>query len=590
MLNIIKNSKIQTKLKVFTVTLLLISVIWTLGSQSIEIYDYTFEITTLSSGWSQYIDGEWIELEDISNYQKVATGEEMIIETTLCDSTDDKVLYFYTKDIEVSVYIDDVLVYEFKMQEGYEFLQTPGNKWNKVDILSQYSGSTLKLVMTTNFENRYYITLNNLNFIKETECLSVLFKQDGFKILMSFAIIIMAFIAYIDAYIWQRKYIKKYFFTLANLYLCSGIWLIAMYNGFCYIIPKPLLSYFLSMLMAVFIPVAVYELFRALSPKKNYLVTAMGWTTWGCFLLQIILQFAFGISFLTMLPLTYVVYAFGAIACIILVIQHILTHKKSKDINFPFVSTIIIFIGAIAEIFVLVAAPERTDLIGFSSVVGLFIYLLVNNVNLSRLESKIDLDNVVLEENYNKLQSTALMQQIKAHFFFNTLNTISSLCKYDAQEADKAINIFAQYMKSYMRLINENKNIDFERELKIVEASLEIEKMRFPDSFTYEIKLQAIDFEIPPLSIQPIIENSMIHGLRKADKTGKITVETKDFKDHVEIIISDNGVGFDVNALSESQSIGLENLRNRLKLMVNGDMKIESEHDVGTKTSLIIPK
>lgn len=590
MLNQLKNSKIQTKLKIFTLTILIISIIWVLGTNTVEQIDYSSQSQTLDSDWLQYIDGEWIELENISDYQKVAVTQEMILETTIPDIYYDKVLYFFTKDIEVSVFIDDVLVYELKMQDGYEFLETPGNAWNKIDIASQYAGSTLKLVMTSNFLNRYYTTLNELNFINESECLSVVLKQELFSILLSFSVMLMAFMAYINSFIWKRKSIKKYFFSLANLYLCTGLWLIAMYNGYDFFFSKPLLSYLISMLMAVFIPVTVYELFRTLSPKKNKLIAIFGWIAWGCFLLQMILQFTLGISFLTMLPLTYIIYGLGAFLCLLLVIQHIAKNIKTKTINVHFASTLIIFIGAIIEVIVLIVFPERTDLIGLASVSGLFVYLLFNNINFSKIESKIDVEKIMIEENYNKLQGTTLMQQIKAHFFFNTLNTISSLCKYDAKEANRAINIFAQYMKSYMRLINENNNIEFERELKIVEASLEIEKLRFPDKFTYEIDLKVTNFKIPPLSIQPIVENSMIHGLRKADKIGKITVATKDFTDHIEVIVSDNGVGFDVDSLLSNQAIGLKNLQKRFKLMVDGEVKIESQYDVGTKTTLIIPK
>lgn len=410
---------------------------------------------------------------------------------------------------------------------------------------------------------------------------------DIFRVLMAVFLFVIAIFAYINSVIWRRKEYKKYFFTLANLYMCVVLWLASMCDLIDFFMKKPIFSYLISMFMALIIPVAVYEFVKIVYKKPNKCLLISGYIAWGNFTAQLILQFAFGISFLDMLPVLYFVYAAGSIFYIFLIVKEIATSKG--DINFNLVSLLVVLVGAIIEIIVLCIFPEKTNMIGFSSVLGLFAYLILNHFNILLTESKLDVKNLELEENYNQLQNTTLMQQIKGHFFFNTLNTISALCKYDVKEANNAINIFANYMRQYMNTISESKNISFTKELEIVESTLKIEKLRYPDTFIYEIDLEFTDFKIPPLSIQPIIENSIIHGLRRTGNKGVISVKTVKFANEVHVIISDNGVGFDTSILKNTESIGLKNLKNRLHIMSKAKMKIESEKDKGTTTTLIIP-
>ncbi len=192
-------------------------------------------------------------------------------------------------------------------------------------------------------------------------------------------------------------------------------------------------------------------------------------------------------------------------------------------------------------------------------------------------------------ENPNGEKNKVLVHQIKAHFFFNTLNTISALCKQDVAKADKAIQTFAAYMRSYMYLITEDNNIPFDQELSMVRSSLEIERMRFPDSFTYTLDLKCRDFELPPLSLQPIVENALLHGLRKTGHHGQLRIATERLDDVIQIVVEDDGRGFDTAILKESKSIGLKNMVERVKLMVDGTVTIESQRGKGTRAVIEIP-
>lgn len=202
-------------------------------------------------------------------------------------------------------------------------------------------------------------------------------------------------------------------------------------------------------------------------------------------------------------------------------------------------------------------------------------------------ETKIDTELPLAEK--TTTQKVVLAHQIKAHFFFNTLNTISALCKQDAAKADNAIRTFATYMRSYMYLINEQELIPFVQELTLVKSTLEIEKLRFPNSFTYELDLQETDFDIPPLTLQPIVENALLHGLRRTGRHGTLKISTRKIGNLTRIIISDDGLGFDTAILEKTKSIGLKNITQRIELMLGGCVNIHSARGSGTTAVIEFP-
>lgn len=200
---------------------------------------------------------------------------------------------------------------------------------------------------------------------------------------------------------------------------------------------------------------------------------------------------------------------------------------------------------------------------------------------------------VALEESATgggeQVQKIVLAHQIKAHFFFNTLNTISALCKQDAAKADTAISTFAIYMRTYMHLISESAMIPFDQELTLVKSTLEIEKLRFPENFTYEFEIEERDFEIPPLTLQPIVENALLHGLRRTGRHGSLKISTHRAEDTIYVTIADNGLGFDTRILEQSTSIGLKNLTQRIEIMAGGAVDIQSQPGQGTRAVISLP-
>jgi sensor histidine kinase YesM len=108
---------------------------------------------------------------------------------------------------------------------------------------------------------------------------------------------------------------------------------------------------------------------------------------------------------------------------------------------------------------------------------------------------------------------------------------------------------------------------------------------------TFSFEMNSNDFPIPALTIQPIVENAIKHGLMKLSKGGTIKVVSYETKDSYCVTVEDDGAGFDTNLLlDERKHLGIRNIRERLKAMVNGKLEIESKIGIGTKVLITIPK
>ena len=108
---------------------------------------------------------------------------------------------------------------------------------------------------------------------------------------------------------------------------------------------------------------------------------------------------------------------------------------------------------------------------------------------------------------------------------------------------------------------------------------------------TFTFEMNSNEFYIPALTIQPIVENAIKHGLMKLSKGGTIKVVSYETEEHYHVLVEDNGVGFDTSVLvDEREHVGIRNIRARLEAMVNGTLEIESVIDKGTKVLITIPK
>ena len=182
-----------------------------------------------------------------------------------------------------------------------------------------------------------------------------------------------------------------------------------------------------------------------------------------------------------------------------------------------------------------------------------------------------------------------MMSQIQPHFLYNTLSTIQALCRTDPEKASVVTERFGKYLRQNLESLSQTELIPVSKELEHTKIYSEIENVRF-DNIRVEYDTPETDFMIPALSIQPLVENAIRHGVR-IRKNGIVKVSTVKVPNGYEITVEDNGKGFDTSSIetADNTHIGLRNVRERIKKMCGGTFQIESTENVGTKITLHIP-
>lgn len=195
-----------------------------------------------------------------------------------------------------------------------------------------------------------------------------------------------------------------------------------------------------------------------------------------------------------------------------------------------------------------------------------------------------------------KMEVAFLQSQIKPHFLFNVLNTIIALSYTDVEKSREVTENFADYLRSSFDFHNTNTLIPFNKELQLVQSYVEIEKVRFYNRFkmTYDIQVKG-SFMVPPLIIQPIIENAIRHGIGKKVEGGEVKLTVVKIEEKILISIQDNGIGLSKEMLEslktnkkEEGHVGLKNINQRLKYYYGSELVIRSEVNKGTTVEMTI--
>ena len=216
--------------------------------------------------------------------------------------------------------------------------------------------------------------------------------------------------------------------------------------------------------------------------------------------------------------------------------------------------------------------------------------LIPSSINAAAKAKELEMEKIVLGAELAESRISTMMSQIRPHFIYNTLGSIEQLCDLDPKKAGTLVHDFAKYLRGNFGELDNPKPILMSQEMDHVHHYVSIENVRFPD-MTFSFEMNSTDFHIPALTVQPIVENAIKHGLMKLQKGGTIRVVSYETESEYCVSVTDDGVGFDTSLLSdERKHVGLRNIRERLKAMVNGSIEIESTVGVGTKVLIRIPK
>ena len=205
----------------------------------------------------------------------------------------------------------------------------------------------------------------------------------------------------------------------------------------------------------------------------------------------------------------------------------------------------------------------------------------------THMEEKLQTERKLAES-----RISIMLSQIQPHFLYNSLAVISRLCDDDPAQAKRATINFSNYLRANMNLLERTEPIPFENELNHTIGFLNLEKAMYGEALNVIYDIQTKNFKLPALTVQPIVENAVKHGIGKKEGGGIVAISTKETENNYLVIITDDGAGFEngKTANDGQQHIGINNVRLRLSAQCGGSLEIEGKPGAGTTATIIIPK
>lgn len=213
-----------------------------------------------------------------------------------------------------------------------------------------------------------------------------------------------------------------------------------------------------------------------------------------------------------------------------------------------------------------------------------------------RVRALTDLNRSVRER--LRMEAAWLQAQIQPHFLFNTLNAIAALSDINLNRMHLLLDEFSNYLRASFNFQNSELLVPLGQELALVRSYLYIENERFEGRLNTVWEVEAnMELRLPPLSIQPLVENAVRHGIMSRSSGGMIHIHIAQYEDRTEVTVADNGVGMDTKTLqqlfdkrsNQRQGVGLFNINQRLKQLYGKGLHIQSDPGQGTIVAFAVP-
>lgn len=505
----------------------------------------------------------------------------------------DNTIAFYLVHHYVDVYINDELVYSMSLSHDSPFSQTIGSDWVFIPLHEDDQGKTIKVIATPVYES---VRNRNIDFLvgSELDIYKDRLKQDLPQLTVSaIAIIIGLTFLGISLYL---AFLKKYMYDLTYLGMFSlilGLWKLSDTRFSPLLFPHH--TFLLSCLALVALMIAAIPLMVAIQKQMNKKSQCLIRLTTLLLIITafvlIILQIMNIADFRETLFITHIMLFISTIVIVLSIILVWFDKQSSWKEKVKKGLFILCALGSIVDIAAFYLKGNSSGII--FTLLGFILYVVITGVmrimEFSQQEKRIQEQEAELARS----RISIMLSQIQPHFLYNSLNTIYHLCEKNPEIARQAISDFSEYLRVNVDSLKRTTPVPFEIELKHIQTYLSLEKMRFDEELNIIYDIQTTHFSVPSLTIQPLVENAVKHGMKDSLNHMTITIQTKEYDDHYEIHVIDDGTGYDMNNVNMDHSkshIGIENVKNRLWEMCQGTLEIYSELGKGTHVIVHILK
>ena len=286
-------------------------------------------------------------------------------------------------------------------------------------------------------------------------------------------------------------------------------------------------------------------------------------------------------------PLMMLPYFVGMIY-LLLLMRYSILFIKEKEMSKGATVIFIVFL-TLAECYLEAAyiVIDLMDEIVALDVIIYYFYLVA--IYQSEMKIKLRTSELELERSKRML----MISQIQPHFVYNSLTSITYLCDKDASQAKKALIDFSKFLRKNLEAMSHKNLVPISEEIEHTKVYLSLEKIRFGEDLDIVFDIKDIDFILPVLTVQPLVENAVKHGINRSESgCGTVCISTEETEEFHKVVIKDDGGGFDVNSLKDldGNHIGIFNVRKRLYDECGGKLIIKSAPEKGTECTILIPK
>ena len=301
--------------------------------------------------------------------------------------------------------------------------------------------------------------------------------------------------------------------------------------------------------------------------------------------ISLILYFVFTGTFLQVIPLMV-----SLLSLALLLIPLTQGAFDGNKLNIAFILLIFCFLTYFSVTFfdlenIMIAGTEQS--ISYVMLPSILIIIALYWIS-SVLKTKRYIKALEKEQKVLEMKAESLTQQIKPHYIFNCLSSIQGAYQEDAHKGEKMLTMFSKHLRDNIES-STSKLVPFDEEIEGIVNYVELENLRREVKIELLLDLEATEFKLPPLSLEPFVENAIKHG--KIDETNEGYVCISSFEEAKEyrILIEDNGVGFDADSINVGR-IGIKNVTERLDILCHGKVKVSSKIGEGTCVEITIPK
>ncbi len=460
--------------------------------------------------------------------------------------------------------------------------KTPGNYWMSVPIWPDSGGKTLRVTLTPVFDSAVDNEPTFMIITRDLLLSMFVLREDGLLLILSLiAFGLGLFLIWVSLFLPLIGRDKKRVFYLGAVTVTAGLWKL------CGLPVVPLLLDLLGCHRPVwYIGAASYLLMLVLSLRFLMVIRSKedNRRSMACFYLSAgIAAVLLMLQLFNVLELHYILIPFGVGMALIHVVS--LSGKKPARSELLWVLPFFLTLGVDLLFFFAAGSMQKAPVFMIWIIVNLFVRG-VDFVREAFYQERL-LRKREVELRDAKVQ--ALVNQIRPHFIYNTLVSVYELCRVEPKRAMQVIDDFITYLQSKYSGIDVKEPIPFGEELDHVQAYLEVETVLHGDDLSVEYDTETTDFCLPPLTLQPIVENAVKYGVGSGHRPEHILIRTRVVENGVRITVEDNGPGYDPRPDSEVH-VGLQNVRQRLDMMCSGTLDIELRPEGGTRATLFLPK